>query len=43
MSREPSLQIRRKAVELGMETLRESGIKAVLSGATTVQEVVKCT
>ena len=43
LSRAPSLLIRRKAVDQGMQTLRESGLSALFDGATTVDEVVKYT
>jgi type IV pilus assembly protein PilB len=43
LSRSPSLVIRQKAIEQGMQTLRESGVQLVLEGATTVDEVVKYT
>jgi type IV pilus assembly protein PilB len=39
----PTLIIRAKAIELGMRTLREDGIRNVLDGYTTVDEVVKYT
>jgi type IV pilus assembly protein PilB len=42
-ARSPALLIRRQAILQGMETLRENGIRAVLKGATTVEEVVKYT
>ncbi len=41
--RKPTLVIRNKAVELGMRTLREDGIRNVLDGFTTVDEVLKYT
>ncbi len=39
----PTLVIREKAIELGMRTMREDGIRNVLDGNTTVDEVVKYT
>ena len=36
-------QLRRRARELGMRTLREDGIRKVLSGITTATEVVRST
>jgi len=33
-------EIKRKAVELGMETLRMAGIKKILAGMTTIEEVI---
>ncbi len=41
--RKPSLVMREKAVELGMRTLREDGIRCILDGYTTVEEVLKYT
>jgi len=41
--RKPSLVIRDKAVELGMRTLREDGIRCILDGYTTVEEILKYT
>jgi type IV pilus assembly protein PilB len=35
--------VRDKALELGMETLRHSGMKKLLSGTTTVHEVLRVT
>ena len=41
--RRPTLQLRDKAVEMGMRTLREDGIRCILDGYTTVEEVLKYT
>jgi len=41
--RQPTLIIHEKARELGMRTLREDGIRCILEGSTTVEEVVKYT
>ena len=41
--RKPTLVIRDKAVELGMRTLREDGIRCILDGYTTVEEILKYT
>ncbi|NLB65142.1 MAG: type II/IV secretion system protein [Lentisphaerae bacterium] len=41
--RKPTLVIRDKAVELGMRTLREDGIRNILDGYTTVEEILKYT
>src|SRR5204863_8569545 len=41
--RAPSGVIRAKALELGMRTLREDGIRSILNGETTVEEVLKYT
>ncbi len=38
-----TLELRRRARELGMRTLREDGVRKVLSGMTTVDEVVSAT
>ena len=39
----PTIVIRDKARELGMETMREDGIRAILNGDTTIEEVLKYT
>ena len=39
----PTIVIRDKARELGMETMREDGIRAILNGETTMEEVLKYT
>jgi type IV pilus assembly protein PilB len=36
-----AIELRRKAIELGMITLRESGLCKLRDGVTTVEEVVK--
>jgi type IV pilus assembly protein PilB len=41
--RAPSVVIRQKAIELGMSTLRESGLRAIFDGLTTIEEVLKYT
>jgi type IV pilus assembly protein PilB len=41
--RAPSGVLRAKALELGMRTLREDGIRSILNGETTVEEVLKYT
>ncbi|HDL77773.1 MAG TPA: type II/IV secretion system protein [Lentisphaerae bacterium] len=41
--RKPTVVIRQRAVELGMKTLRDDGIRCVLDGITTVEEVLKYT
>jgi len=41
--RKPTLVIRDKAVEMGMRTLREDGIRCILDGHTTAEEVLKYT
>jgi type IV pilus assembly protein PilB len=42
-SRAPTLIIREKARELGMRTMREDGIRSILDGYTTVDEVLRYT
>ncbi|MBI5380922.1 MAG: Flp pilus assembly complex ATPase component TadA [Opitutae bacterium] len=37
------MTIRQKAVEQGMRTLRDDGLRAIFDGATTIEEVVKYT
>ncbi len=41
--RAPSIVLRQKAVELGMVTLREDGLRGIFDGDTTIEEVVKYT
>jgi type IV pilus assembly protein PilB len=41
--RAPSVVMRQKAVELGMITLREDGLRGIFDGDTTIEEVVKYT
>ena len=41
--RAPAGVLRARALELGMRTLREDGIRSVLDGETTVEEVLKYT
>ncbi|MGA9874716.1 MAG: ATPase, T2SS/T4P/T4SS family, partial [Solirubrobacteraceae bacterium] len=41
--RAPTIVLRQKAVELGMVTLREDGLRAIFEGLTTIEEVVKYT
>ncbi len=41
--RAPSLVLRQKAIELGMVTLREDGLRSIYDGETTIEEVVKYT
>ena len=36
-------QLRKRARELGMRTLREDGIRKVLAGMTTAEEVIEAT
>ena len=39
----PTVVIREKARELGMSTMREDGVKAILNGETTMEEVLRYT
>jgi type IV pilus assembly protein PilB len=41
--RAPTVVIRQKAIELGMTTLREDGLRGIFDGETTIEEVVKYT
>jgi type IV pilus assembly protein PilB len=41
--RRPSVVIKQKAVELGMNTLREDGLRNIYTGVTTIEEVLKYT
>ena len=43
VKRAPTLQIRQKALEQGMRTLRDDGLRAIFDGLTTIEEVVKYT
>lgn len=42
-SRAPSVVIKQKAIELGMQTLREDGLRNIYEGTTTIEEVLKYT
>ncbi|MDO8542675.1 MAG: ATPase, T2SS/T4P/T4SS family [Opitutaceae bacterium] len=39
----PTLVIRQKAIEQGMRTLRDDGMRAIFDGHTTIEEVIKYT
>jgi type IV pilus assembly protein PilB len=41
--RAPTVVMRQKAIELGMTTLREDGLRSIFDGDTTIEEVVKYT
>ena len=41
--RAPTIVVRQRAVELGMVTLREDGLRSIFDGDTTIEEVVKYT
>ena len=43
IERKPTLVIRDRAVELGMRTLREDGIRCMFEGTTTAEEILKYT
>ena len=42
-ARAPSVVLKQKAVELGMNTLREDGLRNIYQGGTTIEEVLKYT
>jgi type IV pilus assembly protein PilB len=41
--RAPSVVLKQKAVELGMVTLRQDGLRSIFEGDTTIEEVLKYT
>ncbi len=41
--RAPTVVIKQKAIELGMVTLREDGLRSIYEGETTIEEVLKYT
>ncbi len=41
--RAPGVLLRQKAIELGMTTLREDGMRSIYDGITTIEEIVKYT
>jgi type IV pilus assembly protein PilB len=41
--RAPTVALKQKAVELGMSTLREDGLRNIYEGVTTIEEVLKYT
>lgn len=41
--RAPSIVLRQRAIELGMVTLREDGLRSIYDGETTIEEVLKYT
>jgi type IV pilus assembly protein PilB len=41
--RASTIQLRKRARELGMRTLREDGVRKVLAGLTTAEEVISIT
>jgi len=40
---QPAMQLRVRAREMGMRTLREDGLLKVVSGMTTIEEVLRAT
>ena len=40
---EPSAVIRERAIQQGMRTLREDGLRSIFTGATSVEEVIRYT
>ncbi len=43
MEKAPTIVLKEKARELGMRTLREDGIRSILDGETTIEEILKYT
>ena len=43
IDRAPAVVIKQKAIELGMTTLREDGLRCIYEGRTTIEEVLKYT
>ncbi len=41
--RAPTVVLKQKAIELGMVTLRQDGLRSIFDGDTTVEEVLKYT
>jgi type IV pilus assembly protein PilB len=41
--RAPTVSLKQKAIELGMVTLREDGLRSMFAGETTIEEVLKYT
>ena len=41
--RAPSVVLKQKAIELGMVTLRQDGMRSIFDGDTTIEEVLKYT
>jgi type IV pilus assembly protein PilB len=41
--RAPTVVLKQKAIELGMVTLRQDGLRSIFAGATTIEEVLKYT
>ena len=43
IKRAPTLTLKQKAIEMGMVTLRQDGIRSIFDGITTIEEVLKYT
>ncbi|MBL9114802.1 MAG: type II/IV secretion system protein [Verrucomicrobiaceae bacterium] len=43
VKRAPTLTLKQKAIEMGMVTLRQDGIRSIFDGVTTIEEVLKYT
>jgi len=41
--RAPTITLKQKAVELGMVTLRQDGLRSIFAGDTTIEEVLRYT
>ena len=41
--RAPTVTLKEKAIELGMVTLRQDGLRSIFAGDTTIEEVLKYT
>jgi type IV pilus assembly protein PilB len=41
--RVPAVVMRQRAIEMGMATIRDDGMRLIFNGRTTVEEVVKYT
>jgi type IV pilus assembly protein PilB len=41
--RAPTVTLKQKAIELGMVTLRQDGLRSIFAGDTTIEEVLKFT
>jgi type IV pilus assembly protein PilB len=41
--RAPTVTIKQKAIELGMVTLRQDGLRSIFAGDTTIEEVLRYT
>lgn len=43
IERKPTLELRREAIKQGMRTLREDGIRSIIDGLTTTEEIIQYT